>query len=108
MTPKEIIILREKNFDEKFPDPIFGVKSFGVEDYKFIEDDIKSHIEETNRLIEEATRREIMEEESAFLSNVLNGIDLADEQMGNKGGGTKAIRVALQARGYVLQEITKK
>lgn len=36
--------------------------------------------------------------EKSFLLNVLDGIDIADEQMGNKGGGTKAIRFALQSR----------
>lgn len=36
--------------------------------------------------------------EKSFLSNILDGIDIADEQMGNKGGGTKAIRFALQSR----------
>jgi hypothetical protein len=36
--------------------------------------------------------------EKSFLSNILDGIDIADKQMGNKGGGTKAIRFALQSR----------
>jgi hypothetical protein len=30
--------------------------------------------------------------------NTLTGIDIADEEMGNKGGGTKAIRLALSSR----------
>lgn len=43
---------------------------------------------------EERGRRE----ERQFVLNVLDGIDIADEQMQNKGGGTKAIRFALQSR----------
>lgn len=38
------------------------------------------------------------EEEHKFFHNILDGVDIADEQMGNKGGGTKAIRFALQSR----------
>ena len=38
------------------------------------------------------------EEERQFILNVLDGIDIADEKMGNNGGGTKAIRFALQSR----------
>lgn len=37
-------------------------------------------------------------EEHQFFLNILDGIDTADEQMGNKGGGTKAIRLALKSR----------
>jgi hypothetical protein len=33
-----------------------------------------------------------------FILNVLKGIDIADKQMGNKGGGTKAIRLAIKSR----------
>lgn len=33
-----------------------------------------------------------------FILNILDGIDEADRQMGNKGGGTKAIRLALNSR----------
>lgn len=39
-----------------------------------------------------------VEEERQFVLNVLDGVDVADEQMGNKGGGTKAIRHALASR----------
>jgi hypothetical protein len=34
----------EIEFDEMFSDPIYSIKSFGTEDYKYIEDDIKSFI----------------------------------------------------------------
>lgn len=37
-------------------------------------------------------------EERQFILNILDGIDEADRQMGNKGGGTKAIRFALKSR----------
>jgi hypothetical protein len=38
------------------------------------------------------------EEERQFILNVLDGIDIADREMGNTGGGTKAIRLTLQSR----------
>lgn len=38
------------------------------------------------------------QEERQFILNILDGIDIADKEMGNKGGGTKAIRHALQSR----------
>lgn len=46
----------------------------------------------------EEGRREGASEERQFILNILDGIDMADEQMGNKGGGTKAIRHALNSR----------
>ncbi len=45
-----------------------------------------------------SARKEVLEEERQFILNILDGIDIADEQMGNKGGGTKAIRLALASR----------
>jgi len=41
---------------------------------------------------------EVREEERQFILNILDGIDIADEQMQNKSGGTKAIRLALASR----------
>lgn len=41
---------------------------------------------------------EIKTQERQFILNILDGIDKADEQAGNKGGGTLAIRHALQSR----------
>lgn len=41
------------------------------------------------------------EETKQFILNVLDGIDMADEQMQNKGGGTKAIRLAFKSRGLI-------
>ena len=37
-------------------------------------------------------------DERQFILNILDGIDGADRQMKNKGGGTKAIRLALKSR----------
>ena len=37
-------------------------------------------------------------EERQFILNILDGVDIADKQSGNSGGGTKAIRHALQSR----------
>src|SRR3990167_10586370 len=42
----------------------------------------------------EVAKKEGRVEERAFILNVLDGIDKADTQMGNTGGGTKAIRFA--------------
>lgn len=36
--------------------------------------------------------------ERQFILNILDGIDIADEEMGNNGGETKAIRLALKSR----------
>ena len=41
---------------------------------------------------------EAKQEEHQFFLNILDGIDIADEQMGNKSGGTLAIRLALKSR----------
>ncbi len=43
-------------------------------------------------------KQEGADEYRQFVLNVLNGIDVADAQMQNNGGGTKAIRFALAAR----------
>lgn len=48
--------------------------------------------------LSDSTLREVLEQERQFVLNILDGVDLADEQMGNKGGGTKAIRLALASR----------
>ena len=45
-----------------------------------------------------AKHKAIMQEEYLFLCNILDGIDQADAQMQNTGGGTKAIRMAIHAR----------
>jgi hypothetical protein len=42
--------------------------------------------------------KKALEEYKQFILNVLDGVDTADELMGNKGGGTKAIRHAIESR----------
>lgn len=39
-----------------------------------------------------------MQEERQFILNILDGVDIADKEIGNTGGGTRAIRQALQSR----------
>ena len=57
-------------------------------------EEFKTHIKQALQTVERETR----EEERAFILNILDGIDIADEEMQNKGGGTKAIRLALESR----------
>lgn len=45
-----------------------------------------------------AKAQEAIDQERQFMMNVLDGIDIADAQMQNEGGGTKAIRFALASR----------
>ena len=48
-------------------------------------------------LLSSATQQ-VREEEHQFFLNILDGIDQADKDMGNEGGGTEAIRLALKSR----------
>lgn len=50
----------------------------------------------------EKAKQEGAREERQFILNILDGIDEADRQMGNKNGGTKAIRQALESRIYIM------
>lgn len=43
-------------------------------------------------------KEEVVREYKQFILNVLDGIDEADKQIGNIGGGTKAIRLAINNR----------
>ena len=62
---------------------------------KYIGVDVEAEkVIEFIRKVEDEARRE----EHQFFVNILNGIDQADKEMGNKFGGTKAIRHALQSR----------
>lgn len=61
-----------------------------VYDIKELDSDIKALLQ--------AREEKVLREEYQFFINVLNGIDIADEVMGNTGGGTKAIRHSLQSR----------
>lgn len=58
------------------------------------EDSLKQFIQS----ILDKREEEVRKEERQFILNVLDGVDIADQQMGNVGGGTKAIRFALQSR----------
>lgn len=60
---------------------------------EFIESLLHSH---TQEVVEKA--QEAIDQERQFVMNVLDGIDIADAQMQNEGGGTKAIRFALSSR----------
>lgn len=60
--------------------------------------DLIAFIKNTITAEVERGRIEAQEEYKQFVLNVLDGIDQADEQLGNKGGGTKAIRFALKNR----------
>lgn len=41
---------------------------------------------------------EVFVEERAFLMNILDGIDIADKSVNNRGGGTEAVRLLLKTR----------
>ncbi len=63
--------------------------------------DALDRLREAMKLFIEQTRQdavvEALEEERAFLLNVLDGIDMADKELG-AGSNTAAIRLALQSR----------
>lgn len=69
----------------------------GDAEYKDIEKSIADYWLKIRR---EAIAEE-REETKLFILNVLKGIDIADEEMGNKGGGTQAIRLAFKSRGII-------
>ncbi len=61
---------------------------------------LKRFIHQEVFFAKEEERREI----GTFLENVLDGIDIADAEMKNVGGGTKAIRFALVSRGLIRHQ----
>ena len=71
-------------------------KEFPLDEIDFSEDYDKIFAFITSEL--ETARKETKEEERKFILNILDGIDEADKQMNNKGGGTRAIRLALKSR----------
>lgn len=73
----------EERFDEQC-DAVCSVCKSGIK--VFIRQEISSAVSQA------------LEEERQFILNVLDGIDEADRQMNNTGGGTLAIRHALQSR----------
>lgn len=89
----------EKEFDDTIGEMILRDPQCGDMPYRDLAGykKIKSFIAS----IAAQSRREEREEIAAFLKNVLDGIDIADKQIGNMGGGTKAIRLALISRGII-------
>ena len=59
---------------------------------------ILSFIKSLLALREQEAYERGQQEERKFILNILDGIDRADKEMGNKYGGTNAIRFALQSR----------
>ena len=53
--------------------------------------------EERNKRFDKEMIKAVMEYKQ-FILNVLDGIDIADKEMGNQKGGTKAIRLAIESR----------
>lgn len=60
-------------------------------------DTIRYYIEEAVQKHEEKIKL-ALQEERQFILNILDGIDIADKEAGNTGGGTEAIRLALKNR----------
>lgn len=92
-----------KQFDEKFLYWVVlgSTLNDGSELRWNVGDDQMPSIKEVKKFLLSAYTLGIEEgrsEERQFILNTLNGIDVADEQMQNKGGGTKAIRLALASR----------
>lgn len=65
-----------------------------------VQENISQALEKKEREVDEKWRS-WHEQDRQFIENVLDGVDIADEQMGNTGGGTKAIRLALKFRGLL-------
>ena len=78
----------EEEFERLFPMLITNEVVWGQNTIMYL--DIKNFI---SRIEKEAR-----EEERQFILNILDGQDIADKQIGNKMGGTLAIREALKAR----------
>jgi len=69
-----------------------------IQKFRELGHEITPAIEKIIEAEKELSREEGRKEERQFILNVLDGIDQADREMGNKFGGTKAIRFALQSR----------
>lgn len=92
----------ESDFDKIFPKKCKVCKLEGVNTYGecFCSYSPSTHIWEKPENVKDFIKCQIQrarEEEYRFMLNILDGIDIADEQMGIVGG-TKAIRHALQSR----------
>ncbi len=72
--------------------------NFDVEGWAQDSTEIRDILKTLLTQAQEAERERVTTEERQFILNILDGIDIADKAMGNIGGGTKAIRFALQSR----------
>lgn len=74
-----------------------------LDEYAQMSRDDEDYYPDTERMqeiiqeLETSIRKEVVAEERQFILNVLDGIDIADKEMGVIGG-TQAIRFALQSR----------
>lgn len=82
--PKDLTTSWEERFSKRFPDDTYDIPYY--EGKQFISKVVSQSYDKGQ------------EEYKQFVLNILDGIDEADEEMGNKGGGTKAIRFALASR----------
>ena len=83
----------EKEFDRRFPKVFETIKC--PHELKDLP------LNELNGVLKDFIAKTLStarKEERQFILNILDGIDEADRQMGNKGGGTEAIRFALKSR----------
>lgn len=101
MTLNEIKENAIKEFEEKFPRRIYGPVGEPKSEFRTTEnlpDKIITFLQTQIDIAWKAGENRGASLEQQFIMNVLDGIDIADEQMNNKNGGTKAIRFALQSR----------
>jgi len=90
----------EENWKEEF-DSMFDwaeqIKEFELERWKIMYGFTPEHIKAFISTIRAEERHKVLSEERQFILNILDGIDIADKEMGLTGG-TQAIRQALQSR----------
>lgn len=91
--------MQEKTLEEEFRERFYenGVRMSEDEDHFEFESPSPSQLLSFISSREEKAREEGRKEERQFILNVLDGIDIADKEMGVVGG-TQAIRFALQNR----------
>ena len=102
--PSEVSTGTIHRFAEKFDlamiindgtnEPYITYKRVRMASVDYLLEDIENFITEEMKIV----REEAKSEEHQFFLNILDGIDIADEEMGNTGGGTEAIRFALKSR----------
>lgn len=80
----------------QFPPHVVQVRGLDKEGISYI--GMPINFEEIVKKIWSDAQSAKVKTERQFILNVLDGIDQADKEMGNMGGGTKAIRLALSSR----------